>query len=155
MNKTTVIATFNDRTHAEPVIKRLRDLGLHPEVRDETRWQKAHLTEGLASVKVEVPEAEFAEARDKARDFPVGEMEQAICCPECGSPDVDYPQVTRKFILPSLHTIFYKLGFVEKEFICNTCQATWPLREKLEPEQDALNWPVKKSKLHRSSETTP
>src|SRR5689334_4517326 len=99
MKKTAVVATFNDRTHAEPVIKRLRELGFHPEVRDETRWQKAHLSEGLASIKIDVPESEFAAVREKMREFPVCELEQSVCCPECHSPDVDYPQVTRKFIL--------------------------------------------------------
>jgi hypothetical protein len=153
--KTAIVATFNDRDHAEPVLKRLNESGLHPTIRDETRWQKAHLSERLASVKVEVPEAEFDSAREKLRQCEPCELEQSVCCPECGSPDVDYPQVTRKFILPSLHSLLYKLRIVEKEFYCNTCQATWAARERLEPARDELNWPIKDSKLHRTEDMTP
>lgn len=153
--KTAIVATFNDRDHAEPVRKRLVEAGLHAQVRDETRWQRAHLSERLASVKVEVPEAEYDSARAKLAECSPCELEQAVCCPECGSPDVDYPQVTRKFVLPSLHSILFKLGIVEKEFYCNTCQATWPLRDKLEPERDELNWPIKRSSLRRNPEMTP
>ncbi|HMJ89256.1 MAG TPA: hypothetical protein VK530_05545 [Candidatus Acidoferrum sp.] len=153
--KTAIVATFNDRDHAEPILKRLNESGLHAKVRDETRWQKAHLSERLASVKIEVPEMEFEAARERIRDCSPCELEQSVCCPECGSPDVDYPQVTRKFILPSLHSLLYKLRIVEKEFYCNTCQATWSVRERLEPERDELNWPIKDGKLHRTEDMTP
>lgn len=153
--KKAVVATFNDMDHARPVLKRLSEGGLHAKVRDEARWQSAHLSDRLASVKIEVPEPEFNTARERLRDCPPCEMEQAVCCPECGSPDVDYPQVTRKFILPSLHTLFLKLGFVEKLFYCHTCHATWPVRDKLEPERDALNWPIKDSPRHASLDRTP
>ncbi len=153
--KTAIVATFNDRDHAEPVLKRLNDAGLHPSVRDESNWQRAHLSDRLASVKIEVPEGELVAARERLRDCTPGELEQSVCCPECGSPDVDYPQVTRKFVLPTLHIVLFKLGIVEKEFYCNTCQATWPLRDKVEPERDELNWPIKKSPLHRTHDMTP
>jgi len=153
--KTAIVATFNDKEHAEPVLKRLSKAGLHAKFRDETRWQKAHLAERLASVKIEVPENEFDAATAHLRECSACELEQAVCCPECGSPDVDYPQVTRKFILPSLHTVLFKLGIVEKEFYCNTCQATWPVRAKLEPERDELNWPIKRSPLQKSHDATP
>lgn len=153
--KRAIVATFNDRDHAEPVLKRLTTAGLHPEVRDETRWQRAHLSERLASVKIEVPEGEFDAATAQLKACDSCELEQAVCCPECGSPDVDYPQITRKFILPTLHSILYKLRIVEKEFYCNTCQATWPVRDKLEPQRDELNWPIKRSPMQRNHEMTP
>jgi hypothetical protein len=153
--KTAIVATFNDRDHAEPVLRRLAGAGLHGSVRDETRWQTAHLADRLASVKIEVPESEFEAARAQLRECEPCQLEQSVCCPECGSPDVDYPQVTRKFILPSLHAIFYKLGILEKEFYCNTCQATWPVRDKLELQRDELNWPIKRSALRHNPEMTP
>lgn len=153
--KTAIVATFNDREHAAPVLKRLAEAGLHGSVRDESRWQKAHLTDQLASVKIEVPEEELESARACLMECPPCELEQSVCCPECSSPDVDYPQVTRKFILPSLHTLLYKLRIVEKEFYCHTCQATWPVRDRLEPQRDELNWPIKRSKLQRAHDVTP
>ena len=145
---TAIVATFNDRDHAAPIVARLTAAGLHPSLRDETQWQRAHLAQRLASVKIEVPENQFDAARERLRECPPCDLEQSVSCPDCGSPDVDYPQVTRKFVLPSLHTIFFKLGIMQEKFYCNTCQATWPVRDKLELERDELNWPVKRSRVH-------
>jgi hypothetical protein len=151
------VATFNDREHAEPVVNRLQSAGFHPQLRDETKWQKRHLAEKLASVKVCVGENEFEPARARVKEWAAAEngLEQAIWCPECGSADVDFPQVTRKFVLPALHTFLYKVGLAEKEFYCHTCHCTWPLRLKVEPERDELNWPIKKSRLHENRDMTP
>ena len=151
------MATFNDRDHAGPAVKRLEEAGFHPRIRDETNWQIAHMADRLASVKVEVDEAEYEAAKQKLKELDAAEhvLEQAVLCPECGSPDVEFPQVTRKFILPSLHALFYKLGFEEKMFYCQTCHATWPLREKVEPERDELGWPIKKGRLQHNTDVTP
>ena len=151
------MATFNDRDHAQPVVNRLQQAGFHAQLHDETNWQKHRLAEKLASVKVQVEESEYETAKRQLKEWDATEhfLDQAICCPECGSPDVDYPQVTRKFIMPSLHALFYRLGLEEKLFYCSTCQHTWPLRVKVEPERDALNWPIKNSPLHENTDTTP
>ena len=151
------MATFNDRDHAQPVVNRLQQAGFHARLHDETNWQKHRLAEELASVKVQVEESEYETAKQRLKEWDATEhwLDQAVCCPECGSPDVDFPQVTRKFILPSLHALFYRLGLEEKQFYCNTCHHTWPLRVKVEPERDPLNWPIKNSRLHENTDMTP
>ncbi|HWN96278.1 MAG TPA: hypothetical protein VNT99_14680 [Methylomirabilota bacterium] len=155
--RSVTLATFNDRDHADPVVNRLQQAGFHPQLRDETKWQKHRFAEALASVKVCVDENEYDSAKQQLKEWDATEhwLDQAVCCPECGSAEVDYPQVTRKFILPSLHILFYRLGLEEKQFYCHTCQHTWPLRIKIEPERDALNWPIKNSPLHENKDTTP
>jgi hypothetical protein len=155
--RTVTLATFNDRDHAQPVVDRLQQAGFHPQLQDETKWQNHRLAEHLASVKVRVEEKEFDMAKRQLKEWDVTEhwLDQAVCCPECGSGDVDYPQVTRKFILPSLHALLFRLGLEEKQFYCNTCQHTWPLRAKVEPERDPLNWPIKNSPLHENTDMTP
>ena len=155
--RSVTLATFNDREHAEPVVKRLQQAGFHATIHDETAWQKRHMAERLASVKVQVEEKEHENAKTQLKEWDAKEhlLEQAICCPECGSPDVDYPQVTRKFVLPALHAFLYRLKLAEKEFYCNTCQATWPLREKVEPGRDPLGWPIKGKPLQHNPDTTP
>jgi hypothetical protein len=155
--RSVTLATFNDRDHAEPVANRLQQAGFHAKIHDETGWQRHRLADRLASVKVQVEENEYEPAKRQLKEWDATEhfLEQAICCPECGSPDVDFPQVTRKFILPSLHALFYRLGLEEKLFYCNTCQATWPLRDKVEPERDPLGWPVKGKPLHHNPDSTP
>ena len=155
--KTMILVTFNDVEHAQPVVHRLEQAGLHPHLHDETNWQRRHFAETLASVKVEVDEDEYAEAKRKLRELDATDhcLDQSVSCPACGSSEVDYPQMTRKFVLPSLHAIFYQLGFAEKEFYCHACHHTWPTRLKLEPGRDALNWPIKNSPLRENSDTTP
>lgn len=155
--RTVTLATFNDRDHAQPVVNRLQQAGFHPQVQDESKWQKHRFAETLASVKVRVDENEFDTARQQLKQWDATEhwLDQAVCCPECGSPDVDYPQVTRKFMMPTLHMFLFKLHLEEKMFYCNTCHHTWPLRVKVEPERDVLNWPIKKSPLHENTDMTP
>jgi hypothetical protein len=155
--RSVTLATFNDREHAQPLVNRLHEAGFHPKISDESAWQRRHFAERLASVKVEVEEGEFDAAKQKAKELDAAEhvLNGSLNCPECNSPDIVYPSVTRKFILPALHALFYRLNISEKEFYCNTCQATWPLREKVEPERDALNWQIKGGPLHRNSDQTP
>src|SRR6187431_1331715 len=99
--RTVTLATFNDLEHARPVIKGLQEAGVPANLRDETKWQRGHLVERLASVKIEVDENEFETAKEKLKELDATEhwLDQAVYCPECGSADVDYPQVTRKFVL--------------------------------------------------------
>jgi uncharacterized protein YbaR (Trm112 family) len=155
--RSAILATFNDRDHAQPVVDRLQQAGFHATIHDETNWQKRHFAERLAGVKVKVEEREGENAKRQLKEWDATEhyLDQAICCPECGSPDVDYPQVTRKFILPTLHAFMYRLRLLEKEFYCNTCQHTWPLRDKVEPQKDVLGWPIKGKGLQHNPDNTP
>lgn len=153
--RSAILATFNDRDHAQPVVDRLQQAGFHATIYDETNWQKRHFAERLASVKVKVDENEREKALHRLKDWDTAEhfLDQAVCCPECGSADVDYPQVTRKFILPTLHTFLYRLRILEKEFYCNTCHHAWPLREKVEPRRDLLGWPIKAKPWQKRSDS--
>jgi hypothetical protein len=155
--RNVTLATFNDVDHAQPVVNRLQEAGFHPTLLDESRWQDRHFAEHLASVKVQVDESESEAADRQLHQWDVSEhwLDQAVTCPECGSPEVDYPQVTRKFVLPALHSILYKLGVMEKEFYCQRCHHTWPTRAKLEPARDPLNWPVKNTPLRENKDMTP
>ena len=155
--KTVTLATFNDPDQAIPVFQRLQQAGFHPRLHDETKWQRRHFVERLASVKLQVDQAEGETARRQLKEWDAAEhcLAQAVFCPECGSSDVDYPQVTRKFVMPALASIFYRLGWAEAEFYCNTCQHTWPRRVKIEPERDVLNWPIKNSPRHENTDVTP
>lgn len=57
-------------------------------------------------------------------------LQQAIHCPDCGSLRVNYPQMTRKFLLP---TIFLHLGiifrFIKHQAYCEHCHCLWTLRK--------------------------
>lgn len=55
-------------------------------------------------------------------------LEKALHCPSCGSLRVNYPQMTRKFILP---TVILHLGIIfrviEHECYCEHCHCIWNL----------------------------
>ena len=57
-------------------------------------------------------------------------LEKAIHCPSCGSLHVNYPQMTRKFILP---TVLLHLGIIfrviEHECYCESCHYIWHLSQ--------------------------
>ncbi len=55
-------------------------------------------------------------------------LDKAIHCPSCGSLRVNYPQMTRKFFLP---TVLLHLGIIFRvighESYCENCHLTWSL----------------------------
>jgi hypothetical protein len=59
-------------------------------------------------------------------------LQTAVHCPDCGSLQLEYPQMTRKFILP---TVLLHLGIifrvVEHECYCGNCHCLWHLPPKL------------------------
>jgi hypothetical protein len=61
-------------------------------------------------------------------------LESAIHCPSCGSLRVQYPQMTRKFFLP---TLLLHLGIIfrviEHEAYCDHCHHTWNLPKSNSP----------------------
>lgn len=58
-------------------------------------------------------------------------LRQAMHCPSCGSLQVNYPQMTRKFIMP---TVVLHLGiifrFIEHQCYCEHCHEMWTLPGK-------------------------
>jgi len=57
-------------------------------------------------------------------------LERAIHCPSCGSLNVNYPQMTRKFFLP---TLLLHLGIIFRvihhEAYCESCHNVWNLSD--------------------------
>lgn len=145
MNSVTV-ATFHEEDNAESLRKRLEDAGIKTLVHDERRLQRYwFMSKPLAGVKLKVAESQEEKARKLLQKWHAEErvLKYAILCPECGSPDVEYPQMTRKFMVPSLLEILFALGFLEREFYCYHCHYVWPTKERLDVERDPLGWPVK------------
>jgi hypothetical protein len=124
------VALFNGRATAEPLHKRLVESGIRAELHDELRLEKFWFVSRLAAgVRVEVPAEQFPEAHRHLVDWDVAEgvLREAIRCPECKSLRVDYPQFTRKFLIPNLAMgLMAAIGAVEKEYYCEDCHFTWP-----------------------------
>jgi hypothetical protein len=146
MDAVTVL-TFSEPETAQPVLKRLNDAGIPATLRDERNVQKYwFISEPLAGIKIQVHKADYQKTKDVLEKWATDEphlMDEAIHCPECGSSEVDYPQFTRKFILPTAYAILCKLGMTRTEFYCTHCHFTWPPSERVKEHTDSLGWPVR------------
>lgn len=78
--------------------------------------------------RIQVRHDHFAATGKILESSPPLILEKAIHCPSCGSLDVNYPQMTRKFFLPSilLHSgIIFRV--IDHECYCVHCHYTWNL----------------------------
>lgn len=122
------IATFNEPSQAKHLKSRLEGSGVKADIHNEARLQKvAFMSKPQANAKVLVTEEDFEAANKlmlewEASDPAIG---SAIRCPQCKSPRVEYPQLTRKFITPWLASILFALKIFQKEFYCQDCHNTW------------------------------
>ncbi len=143
---TITIATFNQVEPALPLQQRLENAGIHAVIHDDSKLQNFIFeSESLAGIRVKVAEPDAERAQQLLAEWDAADhlLERAVICPECKSAQVEFPQITRKFLTPSLGGLLFKMHLAEKEFYCQSCHHTWPRRVKVEPEVDLLNWPVK------------
>jgi len=139
------VATFNETEPAENLAARFNSNGILARIHDEHKIQKWFLAEPLASIRVQVDRHRHADACTRLAEWHEADrvLQDAVHCPECGSPDVEYPQFTRKFVLPSVGLFLSTLGFMEKQFYCMQCHYTWPTKQKVHAPTDLLGWPKK------------
>ncbi|HEY3861983.1 MAG TPA: hypothetical protein VGO59_08850 [Verrucomicrobiae bacterium] len=143
--RTEVVATFDDLEKAQAVKVKLEKAGIEANVKDESRMQKFwFLSKPHACEKVLVKESEYTRARQflLEADQQDGILHGEVHCLQCGSPHIQYPQYTRKFLTTTFFgVIFYWMGLMDKLFYCRDCHCTWPVKELLREPTDILNWP--------------
>jgi DNA-directed RNA polymerase subunit M/transcription elongation factor TFIIS len=128
MMKMVTIATFNNSQPAERFREWLEHAGIPAKVLDQRLLQKIwFLARPYSSFHVNIDRDSFEQAHALLSE--AGEHSQllaeAIRCPQCGSLRVEYPQMTRKFALPSLVAHGLTLFGIKHEFYCQACQYTW------------------------------
>lgn len=122
------IATFNEPAKAKHLKQRLQDSGVKADVHNEGQMQAvATMSKPQANAKVMVEEQDFEKAHALMVEWEPTDPDigAAIRCPNCQSPRIEYPQMTRRFFTPWLASILFALKIVEKEFYCRDCQNTW------------------------------
>jgi hypothetical protein len=125
------IATYNDQGKAKHLKEKFHQAGVKADVNNEANLQTyAFMAKPQANVKVKVEEDDFERAQQlmvewEAADPDIG----AIRCPQCNSPRVEYPQLTRKFLTPALAGILFAMRMFPKEFYCQDCHFTWTNEE--------------------------
>ncbi len=128
MNMVTV-ATFNEPSKAEPLQQKLEKAGVRAEICDESRYEWFwFVTRPVAGIRLKVHKKDFENARRLVREWGAtdGVLRDAVRCPQCGASRIEYPQFTRKFLLPNLVGLASVIGIIDKEFFCQECDYTWP-----------------------------
>ena len=121
------IATYNEPVNAKRLKEKFQEAGVKADVHNEAGLQTyAFMSKPQANVKVMVDEADFERAQAllvewEAADPDIG----ALRCPQCNSPRIEYPQLTRKFLTPALASVLFALRIFQKEFYCQDCHFTW------------------------------
>ena len=138
----THIATFYKRPPARALKDRFQAAGIPAWVKDDSLLQRlVFWTRPFAFIKVYVDGRQFQRARDLLGRWNQEDhvLDAAVRCPECGSPRVEYPQFTRKFVTPLLIEWMISLGAGEKDCYCLDCHYTWIRRAKARAKELARN----------------
>src|SRR5438128_8941933 len=116
------IATFNEPAKARQLKRRFHDAGVNADVHNEAPLQQVgFMSRPQANAKVMVEDADFEKAQEQMIEWEATDPDISaalIRCPQCGSSNIEYPQMTRKFITPALVSILCALKIVPKEFYC-------------------------------------
>ena len=126
------LAMFENATDGRVLEMFLRNLGYEARTYDDKVFRHfLFLRPPRLTWRVQVRRDDYAEASKLLQMRPPAVLNQAIHCPSCGSLHVNYPQMTRKFILP---TVLLHLGIIfrviEHECYCENCHEMWNLPEK-------------------------
>ena len=109
------VATFNERDKAEPLRQRFEKAGIHAEVQDEHRFEWLWFVfKPLAAIRLKVHKQDFERAHKLLNEWDAAEgvLRDSVRCPKCKSSRVEYPQFTRKGVLPNLVGLASAFGFI-------------------------------------------
>jgi hypothetical protein len=136
------VAVFENLEAGKVLAAFLKEHGLEARAYDDKLFRYfLFLRPPQITYRVQVWTADFERAAQLLENNPPAILNQAVHCPACGSLHLNYPQMTRRFVLP---TILLHLGIilrlVEHQCYCEHCHHLWDLprerktaRKKPEP----------------------
>jgi hypothetical protein len=142
--KTIPVATYNEKEPAEELKDRLAAAGIPAVIHDESKLERFwFMSEPAAAIHVEVRQPDYLRARQFIQEWHQcdGILKRAVVCPACGSPRAEFPQITRKFLMPIVEACLMALHILPREFYCLDCQYTWPKTKPSKREFDILGFP--------------
>ena len=123
------VAIFEHGQDAKIVEILLKDKHFETRLYDD-KWLRLFLflRPPQKTYRVQVPQNQIADADNSLEREGADATHSAIHCPACNRLCVSYPQMTRKFILP---TVVLHLGIIfrliDHECYCESCHYTWNL----------------------------
>jgi rubredoxin len=137
------VATFNELGPAQALREQFARTGIQASIHDESKLERFwFMSEPLAAVHVEVSQPDFLKARRLMQEWQQNSdvLKGAVRCPECGSSRVEFPQITRKFLMPVVEALFMAIHLIPREYYCEDCHYTWPKEKPVESERDILGF---------------
>jgi hypothetical protein len=126
---TITVATFNAAKPAQRLQTWLEKAGVPTVLRDQRKLQRIwFLAKPYSSFHLDVDKDHFDKANALLSDWQESKhaLADANRCPKCNSLRIEYPHMTRKFLLPTLFAHFLNLlGSNEHHFYCEECHFTW------------------------------
>jgi hypothetical protein len=123
------MGVFNGRRPAQALQDHLKKEGFDSRLHDERALQRFwFLARQKAGVSVEVREEDWPDARKSLDRTEEGRrlLDLALRCPACLSLRVEYPQMTRKNMLPTLvGHVLVALRIMDHECYCEDCHNSW------------------------------
>jgi hypothetical protein len=128
------VAIFKDVSDAQMLEMDLKDKGFETRTYNDKLLQRfLFLCPPHATIRVQVRGNDFKNVTYFLDHEPATSilLQRAIRCPSCGSLRVQYPQMTRRFLLP---TLLLHLGIIFRvivhEAYCENCHWLWSLSKK-------------------------
>jgi hypothetical protein len=123
------VAVFEDVNAAKTIEAFLTGKGLEARTYDDKLFRYfLFLRPPRLTVRVQVRQENIQSADDFLEAAAPVALQEAIRCPSCNSLRISYPQMTRKFILP---TILLHLGILLRvighQCYCEHCHEIWSL----------------------------
>ena len=134
--KTTILASFDSLAQTAPLVRWLNDQKIPVQVEaNPSTGRLWFVPRSAAEVHVRVPAGDYEHALRLLRALPPDAqlLADALHCPDCGSLRVEYPQFTRKFVLPNFVGFLSALGLIRRQYYCEACHFTWPKPGTPEP----------------------
>src|SRR4029450_6136234 len=123
------IATCKEPAKARQLKRRFHDAGIQADIHNEAQLQQVgFMSRPQANAKGMVEDADFERAQGLRVEWEATDPDISaalIRCPQCSSSNIEYPQMTRKFLTPALVGLLCAMKIIPKEFYCQDCQYTW------------------------------
>ena len=128
------VAIFKDLSDGQRLEMDLKDKGFEARTYNDKLLQCVlFLCPPHATIRVQVRGNDFKNVKYFLEHEPAASvlLQRAIRCPSCGSLRVQYPQMTRRFLLP---TLLLHLGIIFRAIVhqayCENCHWLWSLSKK-------------------------
>jgi hypothetical protein len=126
------VAVFDNLNAGKAVERLLTEKGFAARISDDKFFRYfLFLRPPRVTFRVQVRQDNVKAAGDFLAAAGLDALQKAIHCPSCNSRRVSYPQMTRKFLLP---TVLLHLGIIFRvinhECYCEHCHFTWNLPER-------------------------